>query len=525
MRGAQANSVAAVRWSTGGDVILAALLFACAVAYLASLPRNLSPADEATYLLEAKRLYDGEVMYRDVFDFITPGYQYLMALAFAVFGPSIGTARVTTAVVHGLIVVVMYATCRRIGVRPSLSAAAAAVHVVVDQSAWGIASQHWVSTLLCTLLLCTFATRIETPTQAARGGVFLGLLALVQQQRALAMAAGAGAWLIGDALFAYRYGRGLSVRALTARLGAFAGAIALIAIPGLAFCIAAAGFDAVWYALIEFPLGKYGVHTSPLSTWGANFAPATKVFSFPRLLAWLPICLTPTLARICWFVLTGRQEEAARRLAWLLAFAGASVLSIAYFPGVAHIAFIAPIFYVVAAENVEVAAQHLGRPGSFAAAAATVTILVLSSMHLARNWSRLWELFPISVDGAFGRVQAAAPFDSSLDDLVKRLADSTPSREVYVHPPFGSVYLVTGARNPTRHCLYTAGFEKDDIITSLEARQPPYAVTLVPGPGGDAVNYYLRYMYEPLPADGWLQGHALRRRPASVWPPPDASKS
>jgi hypothetical protein len=288
----------------------------------------------------------------------------------------------------------------------------------------------------------------------------------------------------------------------------------------------------VWNALVEFPLGKYGERTSPLSRWGANFNPAAAEFSFPRLLAWLPICLVPTLARLCWLDghlsqrpvhgVTGRQERTVRQLVWLVVFAGASVLSIYYFPGVAHIAFIAPIFYVIAAENIEVAARPLGRAGSLVAAAATATVLVLSSMHLARNWSRLWELFPISVDGAFGRVQAAAPYDSRLDDLVKRLADSTPSREVYVHPPFGSVYLVTGARNPTRHCMYTAGFEKDDIITSLEARRPPYAVILGQGQG-DPVSYYLRYMYESVRADGWLDGRVMRRRATAVWPPPNAS--
>jgi hypothetical protein len=328
------------------------------------------------------------------------------------------------------------------------------------------------------------------------------------------MAAGAAAWLIADVVLAYCYGRHFSARGLFARLGALCGAIALVVIPGLALCVARAGFGAVWYAIVEFPLGKYGVKTSPLSSWGLNIAPAAAQFTFPRLLAWLPIGLVPTLIRLVWLVLARRQEGTARQLAWLVVFAASSVLSIAYFPGFVHIAFIAPVFYVIIAENVDWATRRFGRFDVLVGAAVTAAMLLLASVHLARNWSRMWELFPVPVDSAFGRVQTAASIDPSLREAVQRLADTTPSREVYVHPPYGSIYLMTGARNPTPHGLYTAEFEKSDIITWLERRRPPYAVILGQGKG-DPVADYLHQMYEPMPADGWLQGKILRRRAAA----------
>jgi len=55
-----------------GDAALALLIFAAAWAYLASLPRYLGGADESYFLYEAKRIRDGEVMYRDFFQFTTP---------------------------------------------------------------------------------------------------------------------------------------------------------------------------------------------------------------------------------------------------------------------------------------------------------------------------------------------------------------------------------------------------------------------------------------------------------------------
>src|SRR6185436_1182203 len=96
-----------------GDLLITALLFIATVVYWMSLPHSLQPADESVHLYEAKRLLNGEVLYRDFFNFITPGWFYLMASMFWLFGTTIETARATMAVVHGLTVVLIYLTCRR----------------------------------------------------------------------------------------------------------------------------------------------------------------------------------------------------------------------------------------------------------------------------------------------------------------------------------------------------------------------------------------------------------------------------
>ena len=54
--------------------------------YLTWLPRNLPSPTKSIHLYEAKRILDGEVLYRDVFEMITPGFMYLMALLFRIFG-------------------------------------------------------------------------------------------------------------------------------------------------------------------------------------------------------------------------------------------------------------------------------------------------------------------------------------------------------------------------------------------------------------------------------------------------------
>ena len=75
-------------------------------------PPNLGPADESVYLYQAKRVLEGAVPYRDVFDLTTPGWLYVMAALFGLFGVSLETARVATAVLHGITAVMIYATGR-----------------------------------------------------------------------------------------------------------------------------------------------------------------------------------------------------------------------------------------------------------------------------------------------------------------------------------------------------------------------------------------------------------------------------
>ena len=59
------------------DVFLATVAFTVTFAYTYVLPPVLMPGDEANYLHEAKRVAQGEVLYRDVFELTTPGWVFM----------------------------------------------------------------------------------------------------------------------------------------------------------------------------------------------------------------------------------------------------------------------------------------------------------------------------------------------------------------------------------------------------------------------------------------------------------------
>src|SRR5437016_1237332 len=141
------------------DALLAGVLLAGTTLYLCGLPRNLGASDEGAYLYESKMLLEGRVLYRDVFEIVAPGFYYLTAALFWLFGSTMATARTANAVLHGLIVAGIYAACRLLGVQRTVAGPLALLFPAFVQPAWPYASPHWVSTGLCIALALLLARR------------------------------------------------------------------------------------------------------------------------------------------------------------------------------------------------------------------------------------------------------------------------------------------------------------------------------------------------------------------------------
>src|SRR5215813_8998945 len=305
---------------SGADLGLMAVLCAATALYLVALPRNLSAADESVYLYEAKRVFEGQVLYRDVFEITTPGWIYLMAALFRLFGVSLGTARVAMAVLHGLTAAALYATARHFGVRAVFAWLPALAYVVVCQPAWPIASQHWLGTFLAALLLLRCASLPSARVSwAIVPGLLIGLMIAVHQQRGACVGAGVFLWLIADALLRRRDAR--EPRApLFGQLAALIGGAALVVVPMCVWIVVQAGFDPVWKALVIHPLFNYRSFSH--AAWGKRGGLLTEQgsYTFPLLLKYLPLILLIDLARLGRLWIRRHESETARRLALLILF-------------------------------------------------------------------------------------------------------------------------------------------------------------------------------------------------------------
>ncbi len=115
--------------------------------YLLALPPTLHKADESYLLYGAKRILQGQALYRDFFDFLTPGSFYLYALAYAAGGTNITTARLVTASLNALAVTCTYFLALRVGSAAEALVAGALV-VTICVPVWNMASHHWIATSL-----------------------------------------------------------------------------------------------------------------------------------------------------------------------------------------------------------------------------------------------------------------------------------------------------------------------------------------------------------------------------------------
>lgn len=503
------------------DALFAGLLFTATVLYWIWLPHSLGPADESVHLYEAKRVLDGEVLYRDVFNFITPGWFYLMASLFWLFGTSIETARTAMAVMHGITVLFVYFTCRRLGIRRGLAWLPPLGYLVICQSLWPIVSQHWVSTMLCAALLFVCARRTAgRAAWAFRAGLVLGLLISVQQQRGAFMAAGVAGWLLADALLRWRYATAPTAAAIFKEAVALAAGTVLVVGAFLAVAVAKAGLQPVWYALITFPLFNY--HTETRCSWGdVNLMTAHNArFTFPIILTYLPAVLIVSAGRFIALWSRRRDPLTAQTLLLLLIFSGASALSIAYFPDLIHISFIAFVFLIAAAENLEWAVCRLRVvPRAVAAVGwlAAAALLVVSGRHLYANLLVLRHDFPVPHQTAFGRVDYPTADEARLRDEMAALLATTPSRALYGYPILSDLYLTIPADNPTPYGFFLAGGyhsrqEVQRVIDILQERQPLYVVMLTGlVKPDDVVGQYISEAYEPISPTP-LAGRVIYRR-------------
>jgi hypothetical protein len=521
-RECQPATPAATRTST----LVATALFVTAVAWIVWYPHVLGESDEALVLYEAARLLHGDLFYRDMFEIITPGTQYVLALFFALLGTTFAAARLATALVHGTIVLLVYRGSRALGARPGLAAVAGVAHVAAGFPAWPYASPHWLGTLLT---LAVLVILIEHPHPRRRVtlalGVILGLLVTVQQQKVPAIAAGTA--IVLAVQYALDRPPGGSWRPLLARLGMVAAGGALVVVPFLLFVLATAGFEEPFNALVRHTVYYRSVARigwGGIGYWNKNEA----ANSFPQLLGVAPIALgLVAAARLIAAALTRDGLRRRRKLLTVAIFLAFAAASVAYFPDFIHLAFIAPVVWMLAAETVEwvldttLSLRRARVVGGVATAAALVAVV----LHLQAVRARTQATHPIVHDTPIGRI---AFRKQSIIDFVERartrLADAGAT-EVYTHPGYTSLYLLLGVRNATRFQMAAPGYnspaELEEIIAVLGRKQLPYLIVIpaLAKRNDDPVVAWILEHYELDGEPDLTAGPVLLRRKAPAVPP------
>ncbi len=149
--------------------------------------------DGIVWLSDAKRMYEGEVIYRDFFEIVTPGAPLVYFLIFKIFGPSLWIPGATL-IFLGLGLAIFSVMIGKKLMQPGTALVSTAIFIVGIYKNQLDPTHHWFS-LLATLAALAVMMEKRTAATIAGAGAFCGLAACFTQTCGLAVVLGFGVFL------------------------------------------------------------------------------------------------------------------------------------------------------------------------------------------------------------------------------------------------------------------------------------------------------------------------------------------
>lgn len=449
------------------DVLLllaiAALVVLYWVMHLQVLEHVPSYGDEGFVAQSARRVWMGQVPYRDFFSGVTPGSFYFYAGLFKLGGANFLTMRIGVLLTCCAILAGTWWVLARCGARTFLPLAMAAGYLAYYAGPyWFVASYHWMALALSLVSLALLLAVEESRRPHLlifAAGVLATLTAFVLQHRG-------GLWTIAASLALLT----LPGERRWRSLAWFWAGIAAMAVPLTVSFAVAAGWGQLVDNLIMFPLTQYhkmeghsGVVRQYLAeTWKATLS----TWGYRQTLTdWLRICaqnlgfvghlvvhLLPVLGGLALLRLWRRQLLPRFKLVLLAAFFLASYLSALHRLADTTLGFAAPAAVIALI-------LALTLPGLEGLSSQTKRWRTLA----VSGWLVLFTIVPVSyaaLQGASNKVTtvtAAGPVDSylvgeaqTIEGVIGYLNEHRrPGEEVFCYPFLPLFYFLLQADNPT----------------------------------------------------------------------------
>jgi hypothetical protein len=232
------------------EVSILALLAAIASLYLVAFVVPRTPVYQGDcspiFLLEAMRMAEGQVIYRDFFEPVLPGTQYLFLGMIKLFGVQSWIPSAMFVLLGALLAWAGAAVSRHVMPRgPSLlpSVLFLAFTYVTEPDP----THHWYSTLAVMLALTLLIER-RTPPRLALAGALFGLATLFTQTVGPAAALGSAVFLLWECRT-----KNQASREFVKRLLILLVPLVAVATIGVAYLVARAGLSGFTYCTIVFP--------------------------------------------------------------------------------------------------------------------------------------------------------------------------------------------------------------------------------------------------------------------------------
>jgi len=456
-------------------------------AYLLTYPLAIGKADESHLLYGAKRILDGEVIYRDFFEIITPLAFYLFAAIYRIAGTTLLAARVGMAIIDAAGCALLFHLARRVsGVAEATLATL--LFVCVSLPTWPYVSAHWISTVLG--LLVATVTLARAWAQSSRGrplaaGILAGVAVCVQQQRGvfLALWVPLALWVLARPL-----ARGARWRTLGAQIawGAVGGAVVLVAVLGHAAWRSspAALFDALYgFNMTTYPADPARIHWAAVLGLTQVYRESTWLWLLrgaPLLLVGEGLLLLPAWR-------TPDRLELERACLWLLA--ALMSLAIWYLPDFIHVSFVLPFLLLPGASLLH-ALRTTALWDRAPAGRRIVTALTwLASVAVlgqgVANVAHARAVAPARLETAFGPVRTDAASARLFRAVREHLVRDPDGRTwLYSYPDDAWLYLTVPGDDPTPYSIILASIYPPErvrqVTEPLRARRAGTVVVLAP---------------------------------------------
>jgi hypothetical protein len=455
-------------------------------AYFLSYPLALGRADESHLLHGAKRVLDGQAIYKDFFALLTPLSYYLFAVIYRIGGTTLLAARVGMAVMNAGGCALLFHLTRRVS--GTLEAMLVAlIFAVLCIPAWPFASPHWMSTTLGLLVATVTLSERWRHSERARplvAGILTGVAVCVQQQRGVFLAA----WLpLALGVLACSLPPATRWRTLTAEIAWAVGATGVVTVAVIGYTVWTSSPAAVFYALYEFPTRHY---PSTEVAW-AGILPLTNTWreaTWPWLLRISPLFLLGEgvlLLRGGWRA--RRRSELERICLWLLA--ALMALAVSYLPDFIHVSFVLPFLLIPGAvllHELRRAPLWARLPAGRVAVTAGIWLCALALVGKSvANVAAAYAAAPVRLETGFGAIRGDAEMERLLPAVRNHLVREPDGRSLlYSYPDDSWLYLALPAEDATRFSILAPPiFPEEDIqeaIAVLRAQRPGTVVLLVP---------------------------------------------
>jgi len=400
-------------------------------------------ANAPVFLLEARRMLDGQIIYRDFFELVFPGMPLTYAALFKLFGVKAWIPAALLAVAGTALAWLSVVISRKL-VGGALVYLPGALYVTLALGNALDATHHWIS-ILALMAALAVIVEVRSPARLLAAGMLCGVATCFTQSRGALCLVAFSAFLLWE-----RQTKKQDLKWLAQREGGLLAGYLLASLPPVLYFGLKAGFGRFFYCTFAFVTRYYSsFDRNNLGVFMVDVPEMKGILLVPAIAIWLFIHLVAPLIYILLLVRYARKPAGADSRPWDRLMLVNS-LGLAFFLAIVS----APNWFKVASASLPaliLLAWFLDSPGRFPQVARGLLGLAALGVGLATPLITQFDWHGV-LETPVGRV---AVLDADRSDKYQWVLERTRPGESILEAGDTDLYFLCGLENPTETAFLT----------------------------------------------------------------------